>query len=139
MELINRTELKVRFSEVDPLGIVWHGNYVKYFEDGREAFGKEFGLDYLSMYKAGLITPIVKLDVNYKKDLKYGESAIVETRYVPSPAAKLLFEYKIFKESDNSLVTTGSTTQVFLNESRQLLLVIPPLIEQWKNKWNIDE
>ena len=139
MELINRTELKVRFSEVDPLGIVWHGNYVKYFEDGREAFGMEFGLDYLSMYKAGLITPIVKLDVNYKKDLKYGESAIVETIYVPTPAAKLQFSYKIYKESDNTLITTGSTTQVFLNESRQLLLVTPPLIEQWKQKWNIDK
>ncbi len=137
MELASRTEIKIRFSEIDPLGIVWHGNYIKYFEDGREAFGKEFNLNYLDMYQAGLITPIVKLDINYKKDLKYSESAVIETRYVDCPGAKLQFEYKIFRSSDNAIVTTGSTTQVFLNEKKQLLLVVPSMIEQWKKKWNI--
>ena len=43
-ELINRSKIEVRFSEVDSMSVVWHGNYVKYLEDGREAFGKEFGL-----------------------------------------------------------------------------------------------
>ena len=38
MELTDRKEIIVRFSEVDSMRIVWHGNYLKYFEDGRESF-----------------------------------------------------------------------------------------------------
>jgi acyl-CoA thioester hydrolase len=137
MELSTQTEVRIRFSEIDPLGIVWHGTYVKYFEDGREAFGEKYGLNYVDYFNAGLITPIVKLDVNYKKDLKYGEKVIVETRYVDSPAAKILFEYKLYRAADYTIVTTGSTTQVFLNEKRQLLLTVPPMFEEWKSKWGI--
>jgi acyl-CoA thioester hydrolase len=137
MDLVSRTTINIRFSELDPLGIVWHGNYVQYFEDGREAFGKEFNLKYFDFFNAGLIVPIVKLDLNYKKDLKYGEVITVETRYIDSPAAKIVFEYKIFNTRDNDLVTTGSSTQVFLNDKKQLLLTSPPMFEQWKRQWNL--
>ena len=41
--------ITVRFSETDPLGIVWHGNYIKYFEDGREAFGRKYRISYLDV------------------------------------------------------------------------------------------
>lgn len=137
MELINRTHQKIRFSEVDPLGIVWHGHYVKYMEDGREAFGEAFNLSYTDFYDAGLIVPIVKVDVNYKKDLKYRDTIMIETRYIDSPAAKILFEYRIYNNATGELVTTGKTTQVFLNKDRQLLLSIPPMFEQWKRQWNL--
>ena len=51
--LIHTTEFDVRFSEADPLGIVWHGHYVRYFEDGREAFGEAYNLRYLDFYRQG--------------------------------------------------------------------------------------
>ena len=40
-EISFTSEVRVRFTETDPLGIVWHGNYIQYFEDGREAFGRD--------------------------------------------------------------------------------------------------
>lgn len=46
-ELSFTSEIRVRFVETDPLGIVWHGNYIQYFEDGREAFGRHHGISYL--------------------------------------------------------------------------------------------
>ncbi len=48
--LTERVEILVRFNEADPLGIVWHGHYVRYFEDGREAFGNKYGLRYLDIF-----------------------------------------------------------------------------------------
>ena len=57
--LTNRTTFRVRFSEIDSMQIVWHGEYVRYFEDGREAFGKQYGLDYMSIYREGYMVPIV--------------------------------------------------------------------------------
>jgi acyl-CoA thioester hydrolase len=62
-----KTETIIRFSEVDSMGVVWHGNYVKYFEDGREAFGNKYGLNYLDFHKNGILTPIVKLSCNRDK------------------------------------------------------------------------
>ena len=59
--LINRTRVHVRFSETDAMGVVWHGNYLKFFEDGREAFGREFGLSYTTIYDNGYTAPVVDI------------------------------------------------------------------------------
>lgn len=80
--LTDRTTIKVRFSEIDSMQIVWHGEYVRYFEDGREAFGKRYGLDYMSIYREGYVVPIVDLSCQFKQSLSFGEEAIVETRYI---------------------------------------------------------
>ena len=133
----HEVQLKVPFHDLDPLQIVWHGNYVKYMEDGREAFGKEYDLGYMNFFNAELIVPIVKIDINYKKDLRYEDSILIETRFVDSPAAKIIFEYKIYNMGNDELVTTGSTTQVFLNKERQLLLNTPPMFEEWKRRWKL--
>lgn len=136
--LTNRTTLRVRFSEVDSMEVVWHGEYVRYMEDGREAFGRQYGIGYLDIREAGFVVPLVELNVQYKKFLKYGETALVETRYIRTDAAKILFEYIIYSESDGSVVATGSSTQVFVNQETGLLELNNPVFYQaWKEKWNI--
>lgn len=136
--LTNRTTLRVRFSEVDSMEVVWHGEYVRYMEDGREAFGRQYGIGYTDIRDAGYVVPIVELDVQYKQFLKYGESAIVETRYIRTDAAKILFEYIIFRESDETVVATGSSVQVFVNKATGLLeLNNPDFYKIWKEKWEI--
>jgi acyl-CoA thioester hydrolase len=131
------TRITVRFSEADPMGIVWHGNYLKYFEDGREAFGRKYEFDYLSAYHQGIYVPLVQVDLRYKKSLQYNEAAIVETTFIDTAAAKIQYKYKIFREVDNELVTTGSTTQVFVDENRNLILNTPPSFLAWKRKWRL--
>lgn len=133
-KLVNKTLTKVRFNEVDSLGIVWHGHYVKFFEDGREAFGVEHELEYMTVYKEGFATPIVKLNIDYKRVVAYGDSVIIETTYIPTAAAKIIFEYKIYLESNKELVASGSTTQVFVTLDRQLHITNPPFFDKWKAK-----
>lgn len=136
--LTARTKFQVRFSEVDSMQIVWHGVYVKYFEDGREHFGREFeGLGYLDFLKNGYATPIVDMQIQYKKSLIINDSAIVEVKYINHDAAKICFEYTIYKESTNEIVATGSTVQVFLNKNRELELVNPQFYLKWKKKWGV--
>jgi len=117
---------------VDSLGIVWHGNYLKYFEDGREAFGKQFNFTYMDIFGKGYFAPIVKVNCDYKKPLEYGDSAIVETIFVDTIAAKVIFDYKIYRERDKELAASGSTTQIFMDSNRQLMLTVPPFFEAWK-------
>jgi len=133
VNLINKTLTKVRFSEVDSMGVVWHGNYVKYLEDGREAFGSEYGLSYTDVYEKGLMTPIVKLDVDYKGMIKYGDEILIVTEFVPTVAAKVIFKYKIYNAKDNKLVLTATTIQVFIDLEGQLQLTNPEFFANWKD------
>ncbi len=134
--LTHRTEMHVRFNEADPLGIVWHGHYLRYFEDGREDFGKTFGLSYLDFYSHGIAVPVVSAECQYKKPLRYGDQMIIETTCVHLVSAKLRFEYKIFDASNNSLAAYGSTIQVFVDaKTFELQLTNPDFFENWKNKY----
>lgn len=137
LPLVDKLEVTVRFSEVDSMKIVWHGNYIKYFEDGRESFGNRFNLGYLDVYKHKIMIPIVKVECDYKRPLVYGDKAIVETTFVNSPAAKIVFNYKIYRKEDHELMATGSTTQVFLTPEGELLLTHPPFFSGWKEKYGL--
>ena len=134
VEFIDTTEVKVRFNEVDSMGVVWHGNYVKYLEDGREAFGEKYGIRYLDFLRADVIVPLVNIELDFKYPLKYGEKAIVQTKYVDCEAAKLIFEYVISRSSNNEVIVTAKSTQVFLNRNMELLLTFPEFFLKWKQK-----
>lgn len=127
------TEVRVRFNETDPLGIVWHGYYITYFEDGREAFGRHHGISYLDIYDSGFTTPIVKSTCEHKLSLRYGDVMRIETTIVDTPAAKMIFRYKIF-DGNNEIACTGETVQVFLDSKGELMLTNPPFFEEWKRK-----
>jgi acyl-CoA thioester hydrolase len=133
-DLVAITEIRIRFSEVDSMGLVWHGNYVRYLEDGREAFGNRYGISYMDFYHAGVLIPLVKISCDYKKPLKYGDTAVVETRFVNCEAAKLQYDYTIYHSQTKEIVATGSTVQVFLNPEMELMLEFPPFFYAWKRK-----
>lgn len=129
------TSLKVRFHECDPLQIVWHGNYLKYFEEGREAFCRLHGISYNHAKDQGISTPIVKSACEHKLPLKYGDTFEIETSFINSEAAKMIFEYRIIK--NGNLICTGQTVQVFLDANGLLQLKNPPFFLDWKQKMGL--
>lgn len=128
------TEIEIRFSDCDPLGIVWHGNYFKYFEDGREAFSEKHGFDFMHFYNQGYITPLVNVHVDFKKPLRYKDVAHIETIFRNTEAAKIIFDYVIrLGSKDGEVMCKGSTTQVFVHkDSMNLSLLLPDFIIDWK-------
>lgn len=134
--LIGTTRTTVRFSEVDSMQVVWHGEYVRYFEDGREAFGREYpGIGYLDFYANGYTAPIVDLQLQYISPLTVNDVAIIETRYIETVAAKLCFEYIVRRECDGALVARGSSIQVFVDTNGEMALNNPQFYEEWKKRW----
>ncbi|AMA48512.1 MULTISPECIES: acyl-CoA thioesterase [Flavobacterium] len=131
-------DIRIRFNETDPLGIVWHGYYITYFEDGREAFGRQHGISYLDVQANGYTTPIVKSSCEHKLSLRYGDVARIETTFVDTPAAKMIFRYKIF-DNNNNIVCTGETVQVFLDANGDLSLSLPAFFKEWKRKCGLIE
>lgn len=139
MVLTASKEIEVRFSEVDSMGIVWHGSYAKYFEDAREEFGRKYDIGYLRIFGEGFYAPLVKLDFNYKKPLVYGNKIRVEIEYLPTEAAKICFDYRIYLEVGETrvLAATGSSMQVFLDKDYQLVWGNPDFYEAWKKQWKV--
>ncbi len=138
-ELKSTKEIEVRFNELDPLGIVWHGNYLKYFEIGREDFGAKHGICYTDLKREHIATPVVSVQCDYKSYVRYGEKLIIETRFVNSPAAKVILKYMIYRAENNEVVAEGKTIQVFTDIEGNLLLILPEFIVEWKRKWGLLE
>jgi acyl-CoA thioester hydrolase len=128
-------EFDVRFSEVDSMRIVWHGAYALYFEDAREEFGRVFGLSYHAYIENGIYAPLVELNFRYLKPLFYGQRARVGITYRHTESAKIIFDYEIRLVEDESLITTGTSTQVFLDRNFNLLWSNPAFYEEWKKKY----
>ena len=125
----------VRFSETDAMGVVWHGNYLKFFEDAREEFGRKFGLDYLEVHNSGYFIPIVKSEINHKASVFYGEQVRVVAVLEQKEAAKINFYYEVHNATTGALAATGFTMQVFMNAlDRTLELIKPEFYKNWETK-----
>lgn len=133
LQAVKRFE--VRFSEVDSMNVVWHGEYAKYLEDAREEFGRKFGLEYMRIYSNGCLAPIVRLTCDYKRPLLYGMRPEVTITYVPTDAAKIVFDYEIRDTESEELIASARSVQVFTDCSRNLLWTCPEFYEEWKRKW----
>lgn len=132
--LIARCRRVVRLEEVDALGIVWHGRYPSYFEDGREELGRRFGLSYLEFRAAGVIMPIRSLTLDYLSPLKYLEEVGIETELHWHEAARLNIAYSLFG-GDGRLATRGATVQLMVDLNGELLLEAPPFYRDFQQKW----
>ena len=130
---------EIRFSEVDSMGVVWHGHYAKYFEDAREEFGRKYDLGYLMMYAKGYFEPLVELSFKYKHPLIYGMRPEIEVVYRPTLAAKIIFDYEIRDRETKEVFATGHSVQVFMDKNTyELVLSSPDFYEEWKQKWEVN-
>lgn len=134
-ELSITVRVPVRFSEMDPVRIVWHGNYLKYMEDAREAFGREYGLSYKLMVDSGYYCPLFDYHVRFAHSATYDDILLVTIKYRPSRGAKICFDYEIRRERDNAIVLTASTIQLFTTVDGVLEPSEPEFYRNWKSKY----
>ncbi len=128
--------IRVRFSEIDSMQRVWHGTYASYFEDGRESFGRHFpGIGYADMERAGIYAPVYDLRLRFLAPLSLNDVAVVSTRYVPKPGARLDFTYSVRRESDGTLCAEGSSVQLLIDPDGQLVFDTPAFFEEWKRRY----
>lgn len=128
----------IRFSEVDSMNVVWHGNYAIYFEDAREEFGRKFDLGYLTMYGEGYYAPLVELSFKYKSPIIYGMKPEITITYTPTEAAKIVFDYEIRDTVSGRTLATGRSVQVFMTLDYKMMLTNPEFFVRWKKRWEIE-
>ena len=126
---------EIRFSEIDMMGVVWHGSYALYFEDAREAFGAKYDLSYMGYVDHGYYAPIVEQTIQYKKPIRYGMKPRIDIIYRPTPAAKIVFDYEIRDSATQAVMVTGRSVQVFMDHDYQLVLYTPAFYQAWKDRY----
>lgn len=128
----------VRFEEVDPLGIVWHGRYPSYFEDGRVHLGHQYGIGYLNMKAHEVAAPIKQMHMDYVKPLRFGDTAHIETLLHYNEAARLNYEF-IIRDNAGDITTTGYTVQLFIGTNGELMMFPPDFYAEFLNRWKAGE
>jgi acyl-CoA thioester hydrolase len=128
-------EIEVRFNEVDAYNIVWNGSYPGYFEVGRQEFGNKYGLSIDNLLLEGIYAPLTKMEINYRKPLRYNDRIRIRTTFIDSRQALLIFTYEISNVRSGELACTGRTEQAILNRQWRLSYFLPPFLQKWKDEW----
>ena len=108
------TKTRVRYSETDQMGVVYHGNYAQFFELGRTEWLRKLGVTYKNMEISGIMLPVISLSCNFIKSAKYDDILTIETFLKKKPMVKIEFEYKIINQEDE-LICTGGSVLAFMN------------------------
>ncbi len=118
-------ELAIPFHDVDSMGVVWHGNYFRYFEIAREALLKQFGYGYREMKASGYVWPVVDTRVKYRGAILF-EQRIGVRAQLEEYENRLRIGYEIVDAETKKRLTTGYTIQVAVNEKTQEMCFVSP-------------
>ena len=125
------THLRVRYDECDPMGLVHHSNYLRYFEIGRTEMLRAAGGRYRDMEDAGQLVVVAKIQCNYKSPARYDDVIEVQTTIAKVTAAKIIHHYTITRQ-DQTLVTAVVTLAV-IDRHGKLQRVPESLIQQYES------
>ena len=111
--MLFKTEMKltVPFYDLDPMNVVWHGNYLKYLESARCDLLKKIGYDYDNMRADGVVYPIAKMNLKYIKPCKFNQVLFLET-IVEELEPSLIIKYNIFDEESGEKVFSAKSMQI---------------------------
>ena len=123
-------ELEVPFQDLDPMQVVWHGNYFRYFEAARAKLLRMIGYDYPEMSASGYSWPIIDTRVRFVQALQYRQKVRVQAEMVEWEN-RLKIDYLISDLESGKRLTTGYTIQCAIDmRSMELQLVTPEVFRQ---------
>jgi len=122
------TELTVEFFDLDPLKIVWHGNYLNYFEAGRRSLLEKIDYDYNDMEKSGYAFPIIEISAKYLDSLRFRDRALVKA-VLMEYENRLRIRYEIRNAKTGIVTTKGLSTQMaFDMKTNESCFVCPQIL-----------
>jgi acyl-CoA thioester hydrolase len=122
------TELRVRYSETDRMGIVYHGAYVSWFEVGRTEFCRAAGFPYRRMEDDGLWILVTRVECTYRRPARYDDRIIVGARLTELGSRGLAFAYEVVNEN-RERVADGTSRHVFADTSGKPVRAPSAIIE----------
>jgi len=134
----NFTKVRVIYADTDAMGIVYHTNYIRWFELGRNELMRQLGVAYTELEKLGLNLPLTKVSCHYLASARYDQLLVIETGFDYIKRASIRFNSKIWDENREKILVEGYTTHACTNREGKIRR-IPPLLLELTDKFNINK
>jgi len=129
MNISGEYHIEVPFFDLDPMNIVWHGNYVKYYEEARCAVLRKIDYDYPQMKHSGFYWPVIDIRLKYIKPAKYGQKLRCTATLVEFEN-RLKIEYLIQDSDTGQKLSKGYSIQVAVTtDDFEMQLVSPTILK----------
>jgi acyl-CoA thioester hydrolase len=128
----NVTSYRVIYGDTDQMGVVYYANYLRWFESGRSELLRQIGLPYGKIEEQGFHFPVTEVSCRYAHSARYDEVVKIETELSSLGRATLVFNYHVSRESDGTLLATGSTRHACIDQAGRLSR-IPKTLENALN------
>ena len=114
--MISKSIVRVRYAEIDKMGIVHHSVYPIWYELARTDLSKLAGFPYSKMEEDGVLTPLVELNCKYIKPAYYDDELVVTATVSKLTPARIVFYYEVFKDDSDKPINTGYTVHAIVNK-----------------------
>lgn len=106
---VYKTDIRVPYADTDRMGIVYHANYIKYFEIGRTEYLREIGYPYAQLESEGIWLPVASVRCEYKSPARYDDLLTVNTWVGELKSATIVMAYEIYRKADDVIIAKGET------------------------------
>ena len=107
---------RVRYADIDQMGIVYYSRYYEFFEAARTDMLRDLGLPYSDFEKSGYFMPVIESHCNYKKGATFDSRLNIKCIVEEKPKIKIKIDYEITDMATGTLLVTGHTIHAFLNK-----------------------
>lgn len=114
--IVHEQKIRVRYSEVDQMGFLYHAHYVDYYDVARTEMLRKYGTSNKELEDQGIMLPVIEVVSNYKNPAYYDDLLTVEVTLENIPTVKMKFSYRVFREN-GELINTGHVVLAFMNST----------------------
>lgn len=126
------SKVRVRYAETDAQRIVYHANYLVWFEVGRTDYCEAAGYPYARMESEGVLIAVVEARARFRRGARYGEVVTVRTRFAGLKSRGCAFVYDVVLP-DGTLSAEGETHHIFVDTESRPRLVPPAVVEAFRS------
>ena len=124
------TKIRVIYADTDAMGIVYHTNYIKWFEIGRAEFLRELGIPYAEIEVSGYNLPLTEVSCHYLYPARYDQLVVVETELVYLKRASIKFSYLIWDEKKETVHVEGESVHACINKQGKVVRIPTEISEK---------
>lgn len=118
--MVGETTIRVRYAETDQMGVVYHSNFIIWFEVGRVELLRQLGFEYSEMERVDdCHIAVVDVRVRYKAPARYDDQVLVRTRLKNVRDSLLHFTYEVARATDGTLLAEGETTHLVVDKNME--------------------
>ncbi len=128
----HRCKMRTLYVDTDRSQVVYHANYLRYFEFGRAELMREANYPYKEIEESGYVYPIIKTELNYYTPLVYDDLMFIHTRPATLELVKLQFDYVITRAEDGEIICTGFTRHCAVNSDGIPVQIDTKTISLWE-------